>query len=220
MQLCAVSPLHRRAVTELPVRTQQRPYYRDHTDVITDCRVASIYCRAAAYKSRWGQWSRMLLLLVNLHTQQKWKSKAHRRRNIKVVFEIHVIKTLGSRCWISTSRTAPVRNKAGPWGSVQLLHHSEEHLKANYVTTQREDCPSSNAPPDAPPSPSFWRMHRYDPSRPHISQDYLCTRKKNKEREKMATSRGVDRHFRGPGRQKLWRKGKTSGDTTRKCSKD
>ena len=34
----------------------------------------------------------------------------------------------------------------------------------------------------------------------------------------MATSRGVDRHFRGPGRQKSRRKGKTSGDATRKCS--
>ena len=43
--------------------------------------------------------------------------------------------------------------------------------------------------------------------------------KKNKEREKMATSRAVVRHFRGPGRQKSWRKRKTSGDTTRKCSK-
>ena len=31
----------------------------------------------------------------------------------------------------------------------------------------------------------------------------------------MATSRGVDRHFRGPGRQKSLRKGKTSGDATR-----
>ena len=35
----------------------------------------------------------------------------------------------------------------------------------------------------------------------------------------MATSRGVDRHFRGPGRQKSWRKGKTSDDATKKCSK-
>ena len=35
----------------------------------------------------------------------------------------------------------------------------------------------------------------------------------------MATSRDVDRHFRGPGQLKSWRKGKTSGDTTRKCSK-
>ena len=43
--------------------------------------------------------------------------------------------------------------------------------------------------------------------------------KKKKERQKMATSRGVDRHFRGPGRQKSWRKSKTSGDATRKCSK-
>ena len=31
----------------------------------------------------------------------------------------------------------------------------------------------------------------------------------------MATSRGGDRRFRGPGRQKSWRKGKTSGDASR-----
>ena len=30
----------------------------------------------------------------------------------------------------------------------------------------------------------------------------------------MATLRGVDRHFRGPGQQKSWRKGKTPGDET------
>ena len=43
--------------------------------------------------------------------------------------------------------------------------------------------------------------------------------KKKKTREKMATSHGVDRHFLGPGRLKSWRKGKTSDDATRKCSK-
>ena len=43
--------------------------------------------------------------------------------------------------------------------------------------------------------------------------------KKTIEREKMATSRGVDCHFRGPRWQKSWRKGKKSGDATRKCSK-
>ena len=67
---------------------------------------------------------------------------------------------------------------------------------------------------NTPARPCFWRMHRYDPSWPHISQDSLCSRNRWKK-EKMATSRGVDRHFRGPGRQKLRRKGKTSGDATR-----
>ena len=77
------------------------------------------------------------------------------------------------------------------------LHPSEEHLKDNYVTTQSE------APPDAPSAPCFCRMHRYDPSWPHISQDSLSMRnRRKKEREKMVKSRGVDRHFRGPGRQK------------------
>ena len=52
----------------------------------------------------------------------------------------------------------------------------------------------------------------------HIPRSFVHLKKK-KEREKMATSRGVDRHFRGPGQQKWWRKGETSGDATRKCSK-
>ena len=69
---------------------------------------------------------------------------------------------------------------------------------------------------NAPSSPCFWRMHHYNPSWPHISQDSLQYPKKKKEREKMATSRGVDRHFRVPGWQKPWCKGKTSGDTIRK----
>ena len=33
--------------------------------------------------------------------------------------------------------------------SIQGLHPSEEHLKANYVTTPREGCPNSKAPPNA-----------------------------------------------------------------------
>ena len=33
--------------------------------------------------------------------------------------------------------------------SIQGLHPSEEHLKANYVTMLREGCPSSKAPPNA-----------------------------------------------------------------------
>ena len=32
------------------------------------------------------------------------------------------------------------------WVSVQALHPSEEHLKANYVTTPREGCPNQKAP--------------------------------------------------------------------------
>ena len=49
----------------------------------------------------------------------------------------------------------------------------------------------------------------------------LCAPEKEerkKERDKMATSRGVDHHFRWPGQQSDERV-KTSGDATRKCSK-
>ena len=67
--------------------------------------------------------------------------------------------------------------------------------------------------------PCFWRMPRYCPLWPHISQDSLCARKKKTEKEKMVRLRGADHHFCRPGRQKSWRKGKTSGEATRKYSK-
>ena len=71
--------------------------------------------------------------------------------------------------------------------SVQGLHPSEEQLKANYVTMPHK-VPNPKAPPDAADTfPSFWRMHRYYPSWPHMSQDSLQCLKKKKEREKMAT---------------------------------
>ena len=45
-------------------------------------------------------------------------------------------------------------------------------------------------------------------------------KERKKERQKfLLTSCAVDRHFHGPGRQKWWREGKTSGEATRKCSK-
>ena len=73
--------------------------------------------------------------------------------------------------------------------SVMFLHSLA--VKADCVTTLHEVCPSLKAPPDAPSSPCFWRMHRYDPLWPHISQE-----------KKMATLHGVYRHFCRPGRQK------------------
>ena len=39
----------------------------------------------------------------------------------------------------------------------------------------------SEAPPDAPSAPCFWRTRRYDPSRPHISQDSLWIWKRRKK---------------------------------------
>ena len=52
----------------------------------------------------------------------------------------------------------------------------------------------------------------------HITR-FFALPKKKKEREEITTSRGVDRHFCGPGRQKSWCQCKTSGDVTRKWSK-
>ena len=64
------------------------------------------------------------------------------------------------------------------------LHPSEEHLKDNYVTLPHEGCSNLTARPDAPSFPCFWRMHRYDPSRPHISQDSLHTHKRRRTERK------------------------------------
>ena len=89
------------------------------------------------------------------------------------------------------------------------LHPSEEHLKSVPVWSSSRCSFFSLFLEDAP-------LRSFVAS--HIPR-FFARPKKKKEREKMATSRGVDRHFRGPGRQKSWRKGKTSGDATRKCSK-
>ena len=81
--------------------------------------------------------------------------------------------------------------------SVQGLHPSEEHLKANYITTR--NCSSLKAPPEAPSLLLFlddaplWSFVAS-----HIPR-FFARPKKQTEREKMTTSRGVDRHFRGPG---------------------
>ena len=97
--------------------------------------------------------------------------------------------------------------------SIQALHPSEEHLKANYVTMPCKGCPNSKAPADAAHRSSFFSLFFEDA--PLLS--FAASQKGKKE--KMATFCGVDRHFRGPGRQKSWRKGKTFEDATRKCSK-
>ena len=59
--------------------------------------------------------------------------------------------------------------------SIQCLHPSEEHLKADYVTTPHKG--SSRCP-------CFWRMHCYNPSQIPISQDSLRTRKRRKKARK------------------------------------
>ena len=83
------------------------------------------------------------------------------------------------------------------------LRPSEEHLKANYVTTPHEVCPSLKAPPDAASAPCFWRLQSFVAS--HIPR-FFARPKKKRERGKMATSCGVECHW-------------SSGDATRKCSK-
>ena len=62
-------------------------------------------------------------------------------------------------------------------------------LKANYLTMPPEGCPNPKTPPNAAHkcsffSPSFWRMHSYYPSWPHISQDYLRVWKRRKKERK------------------------------------
>ena len=98
------------------------------------------------------------------------------------------------------------------------------HLKANHVTTPREGCPNLKAPQMQPPNATFFSLFLKDAPllsfvASHIPR-FFARPKKKKERDKMATSCDVDHHISGPGHQKSWCKGKTSGDTTRKCSKD
>ena len=56
----------------------------------------------------------------------------------------------------------------------------EGHLRHNVTLSLSQ----SEAPPDAPSSPCFWRMHRYDPSWPHRSRDCLHTGKIRKTERK------------------------------------
>ena len=77
--------------------------------------------------------------------------------------------------------------------SIQGLHPSEEHLKANYVTTPREGCTNWKTPPNAAHECSFFSLFL---EASHIPR-FFARPKKKKEREKMTTSRGVDHHCRG-----------------------
>ena len=107
----------------------------------------------------------------------------------------------------------------GHWScvSIQGPHPSEEHLKAYYVTTPREGCSNLKARPNAAHKCSFFSLFLED----GLLRSFVVSHIQRffKEREKMATSRGVNRHFCGPERQKSRCKRKTCGDATRKCSK-
>ena len=101
--------------------------------------------------------------------------------------------------------------------SIQGLHPAEAtfegQLRHNAAQRLSQFKGSSKCSPQMQPSsPSFWRMHHYYPSWPHISQDSFACPKKKRESAKMATLCGVDHHFGRPGRQILLHKGKTSGD--------
>ena len=99
---------------------------------------------------------------------------------------------------------------------IQGLQTSGEHLKANYVRTPHEGCPNSKSTLNA----AFSSLFSEDaPLLSFMASDIPRFFARPKERVKMATSRGLDRHFHGPGQQKSRGKGKTSGDATRKCSK-
>ena len=78
----------------------------------------------------------------------------------------------------------------------------EEHLKANYVTMLHEGCPNHKTPPNVSVLSLFLKdapLRSFMASR--IPRLFVRPKKK-KEREKMATSRDVDRHFHGSGQQK------------------
>ena len=75
--------------------------------------------------------------------------------------------------------------------SIQGLHPSEEHLKANYVTTLCRSCPNSKAPPDAAHKCSFFSRFLEDALLLSLVASriprFFTRPKKKKEKEKMAT---------------------------------
>ena len=67
--------------------------------------------------------------------------------------------------------------------SIQVLHPSEEHLKANYITTARKDCTNSKAPPDAAHKYAFFSLFLEDALLPffvasHIPKLFVWPKKK------------------------------------------
>ena len=62
------------------------------------------------------------------------------------------------------------------------------HLKSNYVTMPREGCPNSKAPSNAAFFSLFFGDAHYYPMWPHISQDSLCARKKDRNVPKAGPS--------------------------------
>ena len=83
------------------------------------------------------------------------------------------------------------------------LKLASNYNKAKYVTTACEGCPNPKAPPNIAHKFSFFSLFLEDAQllsvvASCIPRFFACWKKKN-DREKMATSRGVERPFRGPG---------------------
>ena len=141
-------------------------------------------------------------------------------KNVKKDFFLHTSDThLYNTFHITVALHSQQRQQESHWKDVRCVSVQVCVLTS---CTPHEGRP--NSPPDAAHKCSFFSLFLEDaPLRCFVASDiprFFAHLKKKKEREKMATSRDVDRHFRGPGRQKSWRKGKTSGDATRKCSRD
>ena len=80
-----------------------------------------------------------------------------------------------------------------------VLHPSAEHFKANYVTVPHKGCLRL-------PRCSFFSLFLEDALilRGLTYPKILCVSMIEEKGTKMATSRGVNRHSRGPGQQKSW----------------
>ena len=90
------------------------------------------------------------------------------------------------------------------WGSLGRFPLSQSGCEASYATTPCKGRPKSKAPPNAAHKCSFFSLLLEDaPLRSFAAShtpNFFAHPKKKKEREKIATSRGVDRHFRRPGK--------------------
>ena len=139
-------------------------------------------------------------------TDSSWKSTLSDSHFISLYCSVWTVSFLPAtrRFWPTEQSSSQLLCLISHFG----LHPSED-FKANYVTTLHEIHPNSKAPPDAAHKSSFFSLFLKDEPllsfmASHIPRFFACPKKK-KEGEQTATSRGVDRHFRGPGRRKLWR---------------
>ncbi|XP_073335830.1 uncharacterized protein [Pagrus major] len=107
----------------------------------------------------------------------------HHRLAVQVSDRVSVLKAPGE----------PDPTRTDPRGLHPSKGAFEGQLRHNAARRLSKFEGSSKCSPQMQPSfPSFWRTHRYYPSRPPISQDPLRAAAQSREKRTMATSSGTD----------------------------